>query len=82
VPVKMTLNHGCVAFLLLRRPGGAPDRGLLGDGSRLPPAPRGPHQPDAPGRSAPAGRGGVGSATGRPVRDRRVSIQQCEPTAL
>src|SRR5262249_3530916 len=38
-----------VTLLLLRRPGGAPDRGLLAHGSRLPPAPRGAHRPDAVG---------------------------------
>src|SRR5262249_30611813 len=53
--------------------GGAPDRGLLAHGSRLPPAPRGPHRPDAIGRSPPAGRGGAGGAR---WLTRRVRLSQ------
>src|SRR6185436_15007449 len=58
----------CVAFVLLRRSGGALDRGLLVHGDRQPPAPRGSHRSDAPRKSTPTGGAAGGSAVLRAGR--------------
>src|SRR5262249_37621734 len=75
-----------VALLLLRRPGGPPDRGVLAHPCRLPAVPRGPHQPDTLRGGPTEASVGTGSGSGHSDYGRRrgtgtVVIEDADPNS-
>jgi catechol 2,3-dioxygenase-like lactoylglutathione lyase family enzyme len=74
VPVKMALNHGVSLSFYFDDPEGHQIEVYWPTGVVCRPRHGHPHRPNAPGRSTPAGRGGFGGASGRPVRERRAVV--------